>query len=121
MTKRQLHDYMRSRDVPSRYGFADAELDSLHRWEANLHTISERQCNGYQDRRGDWDQQAADKDERKEEGITARVTALIESKGSAVDFQGDPRGCAIRIKLPADENGRRESNSWDGESWVIDW
>ncbi len=119
-TKAQLTEYNRTREVLGEYGFTDEDLDMLHRWEANLHTIAERHCNGYQDWRGNWDQKAADKDERKEERIMARVTALCESRGVTVTFNGDPRGGAIRLLLPA-ENGRKRSNSWDGETWGIYW
>jgi len=121
LTKEQLHEYNRSRDILSKYGITDQELDQLHRWESNLHTIAERQCNGYQDWKGNWDQKAADKDEAKEQRVMDRVTALVESHGLTVEFNGDPRGGAIRLILPADENGHKQTNSWDGETWGIYW
>ena len=121
MTKEQLREYNYSRDVLGPLGFTDADLDTLHRWEARLHTISEQQCNGFQDWRGNWDQAASDAADKREESIERKVTALVESKGLTVSFNGDPRGGAIRLHLPADADGHKRYNSWDGETWGIFW
>src|SRR6516165_4447986 len=40
--------------------------ERLMRYGATLGRIAENQCNGYQDRNGNWDQQASDHEERKE-------------------------------------------------------
>lgn len=109
------------------YGFTHADLAQLHRWEATLTRLSENQCNGwYSPLKGyyDWDAEQSDRELAQAERIEKRVTRLVEDgrhPGVTVDFQGDPRGGAIRLLLPADAEGHRVYNSWDGESWVIDW
>lgn len=108
------------------YGFTHADLDTLHRAETSLTRLSENECNGWPTWHNgrivyDWNEAEAAKDKAKADRIEARITRLVERHGLTVTFGGDPRGCAIRILLPADETGYRAHNSWDGESWVIDW
>jgi hypothetical protein len=107
-------------------GFTHADLAQLHRWESTLNRLNENECNGWPTWYNGrmilgWNQEQADKEQAMAERIQARVTRFVESRGLTVNFNGDPRGCAIRLLLPADENGHRVHNSWDGESWVIDW
>jgi hypothetical protein len=126
MSKKSI-EYANTYEVLKPHGFTHADLDTLHRAESTLNRLNEEECNGWPVMHNDgrvyydWDQKRADANKVKSDRIEARVTRLVESHGLTVSFGGDPRGCAIRILLPADENGRRRYNSWDGESWVIDW
>ena len=45
-----------------------------------------------------------------------RVKKITDQLGFQVKFNQDPRGFAIRFILPS---GRY--NSWDGETWGINW
>lgn len=81
-------------------------LDTLHRYETALHHLSERECNiGL-----------TEKEQRREQSIENKVRAIAEDLGFKVNFNGDPRGGAIRFILPT-----KESNGWDGETWGIYW
>lgn len=121
MTKEGLREYNTTRDLLSEFGFTDYDLDMLHRWESGLHSLDEKLCNGFQDRRGDWDEKATEQAERRVGSIEHKVTALVESHGLTVEFNGDPRGGAIRLHIPPDAEGHRRYNSWDGETWGIYW
>ena len=73
-------------------------VDLLFRYAANLSRIAERQCNGYQDWKGNWDQAAADRDEKREARIQAKVQAIVSRySGVSVIFNGDPRGYSIKL------------------------
>jgi hypothetical protein len=92
-------------------------LDSLHRYEATLHRISENECNGWDiTGRGDESKEWRERDEKKAARIEAKVSELAERLGFKVNFNGDPRGGSIRFVLPS---GR--SNGWDSTSWGIYW
>jgi hypothetical protein len=78
----------------------------LLRYGATLGRIAENQCNGYSKLDSwhantyQWDEQAAKRDELKEERIRAKVTKLCESIGCQPVFQGDPRGNTLKIAVP---------------------
>lgn len=72
----------------------------LMRYGATLGRIAENQCNGYQDWKGNWDERASLRDEKKEERIQAKVTELCAEFGCKPVFQGDPRGNTLKIVVP---------------------
>ena len=72
----------------------------LLRYGATYAGIQERQCNGHQDRQGNWDEAAAKRDELKEERLVARVVKICAEFDCVPEFQGDPRGATIKIKVP---------------------
>lgn len=84
--------------------------DLLHRYETTLHRILEIQCSV----------EMSEKEEKrlsdKEERIEKRVKDIVDLLKFKVQFNGDPRGGAIRFVLPS---GR--SNGWDQETWEIYW
>jgi hypothetical protein len=76
--------------------------------ERKLHRINERQCNGYQNALGNWDQAAADKDDKKEEKLQGKANNVVNELGLFIEFQGDPRGAAIKLYRSAkDRKGFR--------------
>lgn len=84
--------------------------DLLHRYETSLHRIGEIQCSV----------EMSEKEEKrlsdKEARIEKRVRDIADLLKFKVQFNGDPRGGAIRFILPS---GR--SNGWDQETWGIYW
>lgn len=81
-------------------------VNDLTRMAKTHHRYQEARC-------GSADFNAAD--ERREEALEARITKLAASVGvQAVRFTGDPRGCTVKLLLPADENGCRPYNTWGG-------
>lgn len=85
-------------------------MDLLHRNDTTLNRINDTRC----------EVPMSDKEtaamEKKEAAAERRVTALVEELGFKVVFNGDPRGGAVRIILPDGS-----SNTWDGETWGMDW
>jgi hypothetical protein len=69
-------------------------------YAATLHRLAEEQCNGYQDFRGNWDEKATERSERKEKRIHSEVTELCKEFGCTPHFGGDPRGCVLVITVP---------------------
>jgi hypothetical protein len=62
--------------------------------------IQERACNGHQKPNGDWDEQAALRDERRETKLEETITKLCEPFDCKPKFGGDPRGATIKIVVP---------------------
>jgi hypothetical protein len=102
-------------------------LDRLHRYETTLSRINENDANGHprpvkEVRDGKWyeydveDQEWAARDATKEARIQDKIRAIAVQLGFAVQFNGDPRGGAIRFVLPSGA-----SNNFDGETWGIYW
>ena len=81
-------------------------LFKLHRYETILHRLAEDAC----------ERELTASEIRREENTEDQVNALAALLGFTVEFKSDPRGCAIRFILPS-----KIYNSWDGESWVLDW
>ena len=80
--------------APDSKGWRDVmeDLDTLRRIGQWLHRHAERACSddGYCAELPKW--------ERIEEKKAARATAIVvQYKGLAVAFQGDPRGCALTV------------------------
>ena len=88
----------------------------LHQAERAAHRIAERQCNGYKDRQGNWDDAAAAADERSWEKWFRKVADAVECLGIQVHFNGDPRGSTVCLYLPSGC-----SNNWDGKTWRVNW
>jgi len=84
--------------------------DKLHRYETTLHWISEVQCSV------EMTEKQEQRLSQKEDRIMQKVRDIAELLKFKVQFNGDPRGGAIRFILPS---GR--SNGWDGETWGIYW
>jgi hypothetical protein len=108
------------------YGTA-ALLNTLHRYETTLQRINENDCNGHPRMKTEYrdgkmyrfeveDEAWAARDAKKEASIQNKVRALLDPLGIKVQFNGDPRGGAIRMILPD-----QTSNNWDGETWGIYW
>src|SRR2546428_398416 len=82
--------------------FADGQpfAKRLMRYGATLGRLAEEQCNGYQDWRGNWDEKASERSDKKEERIRRKVTELCARFGCKPVFQGDPRGNVLKIQVP---------------------
>jgi len=81
-------------------------LINLAKYELQLQDYNERVCN-----------RGLTSAEEANIAITQiAVTKDLKTLGFGVKFNADPRGNAIKLKLPSGK-----SNSWDGESWVVDW
>ena len=58
--------------------------DALRRYAQRLHTISEQECNGTL-----W----------RVEGCRKRIDAVAASVGGTVEYQGDPRGWPVTLRI----------------------
>lgn len=76
----------------------------LMRSEVTLHRLAEEACN----------RNLTPAEERRELGIMDRVRTTCLEFGLGVEFNGDPRGSAIKLMLPS---GR--SNSFVGAVWCV--
>jgi len=103
------------------------DLNLLHRYEATLRRINEDECNGWPrevvERRDGktyrynvTDEKWQARDQKTEISVKKRVKAIADKYGIGVDFNGDPRGGAIRFTVT---DGR--SNNWDQKTWGIYW
>ncbi len=82
--------------------------DSLTRTANTLRRAYEQECNGYQDYRGNWDEAAATRAEKRIARLRERAEALLEAPhrdaGFSLRHQRDPRGPAIRLMLAGQEH-----------------
>lgn len=78
----------------------------------SLHRIYERQCNGYANWRGDWDQKATDRDDKREQRLNRTVEDIATEYDLRVYFQGDPRGWPIYLYREQDLDGRDIQNCY---------
>ena len=85
-------------------------LEDLRKYEHLLQSFNERACNGYHDGA------AEERDNVRYERICDKVRAIAQTLNFSVQFNGDPRGGAIRFILPSGA-----SNGWDGKTWGIYW
>ena len=133
-TKKQIEEYQRieSKLCDLLYpDYPDADitmiLNRLHRYETTLQRINENDCNGHPKMVTEYrdgkkyqfeveDQKWAERDAKKEKSIQEKAVALLKPYGIKVQFNGDPRGGAIRMFLPD-----KSSNGWDQETWGIYW
>lgn len=131
-TKRQIEEYQRIEyklsEVTGRHmDEIRTVLDRLHRYETTLQRINENDCNGHPRMKTEYrdgkmyrfeveDEKWAARDAKKEKSIQEKVIALLKPYNIEVQFNGDPRGGAIRMLLPD-----HSSNGWDGETWGIYW
>ncbi len=121
--------YSETYQVLKPLGFTHADIATLHRAETTLTRLNENECNGWPTWRNgqmvyDWNEAQYKKEAAQAERIAQRIARLVADTSGGrvtVEFGGDPRGCAIHLHLPADADGHKVYNSWDGESWVLDW
>lgn len=80
----------------------------------SLSKINERQCNGYVLAKGcgGWDEAAEKRDLANESALQTTAKALLDVYGLTVEFNGDPRGSAIRIKTPKTRRYNSLSGDW---------
>ena len=78
---------------PSAY-LVMAELSGCAR---RIHRTSEQLCNGFQDWKGNWDQAATERAEKRLERYEAEAAKLAADIGAKAYIQGDPRGWPIYL------------------------
>lgn len=81
------------------------ELERLVSIGKSLHRIYENQCNGFVDYRGNWDEVASQKADKRENKLTNEAGLIANNLGVYIYFQTDPRGATIYIdNEPIPEN-----------------
>ena len=116
-TREQVREMMKTfaqfnHECP-KFGNANELIDILEKlgtYVRVLQRINENACNGYSN------QFAEQVDEDKTRKVTKKVQDIADVLGFKVQFNGDPRGGAIRFVLPSGA-----SNGWDNETWGIYW
>jgi hypothetical protein len=131
-TKVQMREYAKtmeqfSLEAPGlTWSHIQTLVDHLHRYETTLHRIAENDCNGHPRMKTEIrdgkrctfeveDPEWAARDAKKEARIQKNVRAIAQELGFSVQFNGDPRGGAIRFVLPSG------ASNGDGETWGIYW
>ena len=80
----------------------DAEL--LQRISRSLHRLDENLCNGYQDYKGNWDEAAEKRAEKREERLEKQGKEIAEKYGLIFYHQSDPRGWSVYLVKPEQLN-----------------
>ena len=60
-----------------------------------LHAACERCCNGHHTWKGDWDEKAAERDDRLVDKRIAQINALAAKMGARAYIPTDPRGVTV--------------------------
>jgi hypothetical protein len=86
--------------------------------ERSLRAINTRQCNGYMNERT-WkeDEAAKLRDERREAKLRAKVEGFADQLGIKVQFNGDPRGAAVKIHTP--KCGKYNTFGGAEDGWAV--
>lgn len=105
MTKREREAFARFTRNVCDHGKTDSSLflfaQAAPSYAKRLHRAYERECNGYQDWQGNWDQKAADRAEKRTAKIENEFKALAEECGFLTYIQSDPRGCPLYLYTQA--------------------
>lgn len=113
MTKAQHQAWSLALVRAARSGLPDTvireHLTALTQAERKLTRIAERQCNGYPDAQGNWDERAADRDDVLWDRWSQRAISAARALGWQAAVQGDPRGYILTLHLP------------DGSSMAPEW
>lgn len=80
--------------------FIQKQAELLMRYGTTLHRLAEELCNGYQDYQGNWDAKRTELAEKKQTRIEAKASEIAEAIGGKAVFQGDPRGCVLKVIFP---------------------
>lgn len=93
--------------LPSGYYDMERVASRLHRIEARLARLAERECS---------DPSYGEKDEAAQERLEALAAQIVkDATGAECRHNRDPRGYCIRMVLPV------YHNSWDGETTALAW
>jgi hypothetical protein len=85
--------------------FIARDVMEFQRLQRSLHRLGEQQCNGFQDFRGNWDEKASERADRKEERLQKQAEKIAENyPGMTADCGGDPRGTCLKLVV-AGERG----------------
>lgn len=96
---------------------AESFLASAHMIGRQLHALYERQCNGHQKPNGDWDEEASNRDDAREEKLEARLRKLFADAGLGLYLNGDPRGNPVGILTP--KTGRYNTMGGAEAGWRL--
>ena len=119
------HFRREGRTVPEREIMDD--IIALGKYERALSKINENEANGWPRERVErrdgqlfrynvQDAAWQERDQRREKALQVKVGDIADKYGFGCQFNGDPRGGAIRFILPSGA-----SNGWDGKTWGIYW
>ncbi len=85
---KELLSFLRS------FVFRFKELQKISR---KVGKIDENDCNGYQDIKGNWDEQAELKADKKRTKLLKNASEIAQAIGFKVYHQADPRGCSLYL------------------------
>lgn len=108
-----MRDRERNAAMLGAAGLRPDEVLSLQSISRKLHAADERQCNGYADSRGNWDEGSGKRDEARVERLERDAKEIAEAHGWAAYHQSDPRGWSLYMVRPQDL-------TIDGVSYKID-
>jgi hypothetical protein len=88
------------------YGVRPGDTSAIVRAAKTLHTLYEHSCNGYQDHKGNWDENATNRAEKKTDTLQAKIDTMLAAYNLKAYHQTDPRGWPVTVYRPEDLNGR---------------
>lgn len=72
----------------------------LQRIARALHKLDEQACNGYQDWRGNWDEAAEKRAEKRQLRLVNEALEIVAAHGNGLYVQSDPRGWPLYVYTP---------------------
>ena len=78
-------------------GLRPQQVAALQKLARQLHRLDEQLCNGFQDGKGDWDEKATERAERRQEQAERAAKKIGAESGLSVYLQGDPRGWPLLV------------------------
>jgi len=96
---------------------AEKALTTIRSIGKSLHRIYERQCNGHQKPNGDWDEEASNRDDKREERLEAKLQKIFDKFELGLYLNTDPRGNPIGILTP--KTGRYNTMRGKEAGWRL--
>jgi len=81
-------------------GISASDADAFQRISRSLHKLDESLCNGFVDWRGNWDEAAEMRAEKRSNRLEGKATELAQKYGFIAYHQSDPRGWSLYLVKP---------------------
>ena len=92
-----------------------ADLEKLNKAGKRLHRLNEKQCNGFQDYKGNWDQKASDSAEKQVTHLIEIIKGICKAHDWDVEINTDPRGWPLKVEIPIRWTGKSNAIMTHGQ------
>lgn len=100
-------------------GLDTQDAEAIQKISRSLHRIDENDCNGYSNWRGDWDEIAEKRAEKRCENLEAKGKLIADKYGLIFYHQSDPRGWSVYLVHPEKLNGYKVDSMYSSAGIAV--